>query len=76
MDGEWLLHILATLFAYCFRMLNFPLFTYAGHTVTLWKCALSFIMLKIFCDFLDILGIWGYCSDDDYEELIYEDRED
>lgn len=76
MDGEWLLSTLARLFAYCFDMLNFPLFTYGGHTITLWKCALSFIMLKIFCDFLDILGIWGYSSDDDYEELIYEDRED
>ena len=65
-DGEYIMQIVANLFANCFQILNTPLFTLAGKNVTLWNVCLSLIMLQVFRDFLDIVGVWGY-SEDDFE---------
>lgn len=64
MDGNVLLHQVATVFAICFDYLHVPLFYLGGRAVNLWNICLSCLWLTIFRDFLDIVGIWGYSEDD------------
>lgn len=64
MDGNVLLHQVATVFSICFDYLHVPLFYLGGRAVNLWNICLSFLWLTIFRDFLDIVGIWGYSEDD------------
>lgn len=64
MDGRWILSVVAALFAECFRFLNMPLFTFGSRNISLWNICLSLLMISIFRDFLDILGIWGYSEDE------------
>lgn len=62
------------LFAYCWVFLQSPLFYLGTKPITLWNICLSLMMITIFRDFLDILGIWGYGEDDVSAE--YDSRDD
>lgn len=63
-DGAYILQLVAVFFATAFRYLDTPLFTFNGHNVSLWTVCLSLLGMKIFVDFLNITGVWGYSEDD------------
>lgn len=73
-DGDYLLQTVAIIFAECWRYIKMPLFYIGSFHVSFWHISLSMIMFKVFRDMLDILGIWGYSSDED-ELPDYEGRD-
>lgn len=65
MDGGTLEAIVADFFTEVFDILTTTrLFEWNGRWITLWSICIFTISLSIFRDFLDIMGVWSYSSDD------------
>lgn len=64
MQGSTLYTLIADILARVWVFLQTPLFYLGTKPVTFWNVSLSLMFLMIFRDFLDILGIWGYGTDD------------
>lgn len=63
MQGSELFQIVADIFARCFYFLQTPLWYLGTRPITLWNICISILMVTIFVDFLNIIGIWGYGED-------------
>lgn len=67
---NYLVAIVAALFAECFRILAMPLFQVGSKNISLWSISLSLIMFSVFKDFLQVTGVWGYSEDEFEDEVI------
>lgn len=73
MQASELYQEVATIFAWCYRFMQYPLFYLGSKPITIWNVCISLMMMWVFRSFLDILGIWGYGEDPDVE---YDSRYD